>query len=262
MINPKKIVTLSNYIGLISILCLIYWVFTFICMTVFDLKVFRARMTETFFLSIFSIIAVMAGALIINIMFNLTRIAEKHNMDQQYSNKNIKRWIFSLILLFPLILSILIVGHQLSMNKRQQILTNSANSVLANYNEYVKNIVDYHFNSNWINTTAESLDILSKTDNQLPRISVIISDKLENGTSTYLVFNNYYSNKKIKKTDYLLETNQKQREYLNKAFKNPEIDFLYEREHNNYKLFVPYQYKGKTVIFLFSDYYAYGKIGS
>lgn len=87
---PRKIVKLSNYIGLIAIFCLIYWVFTFICITVFDLKIFRERMTEVFLLSIFSIIAVMAGTLMLNIMFNLTRIAEKHNTDQNYAIKIVR----------------------------------------------------------------------------------------------------------------------------------------------------------------------------
>lgn len=47
-------------------------------------------MTEVFLLSIFSIIAVMAGTLMLNIMFNLTRIAEKHNTDQNYAIKIVR----------------------------------------------------------------------------------------------------------------------------------------------------------------------------
>ncbi|AWM79064.1 peptidase [Gammaproteobacteria bacterium ESL0073] len=265
--NPKKIVKLSNYIGLIAIFCLVYWVFTFICITVFDLKIFRERMTEIFFLSIFSIIAVMAGALMINIMFNLTRIAEKHNTDQNYTNKNNKIWACLLVLSFPLIGGVLFAGHNLSMSKRQQILISSANSVLTNYNQSIQSISDYHFDKDWINNTAQSLKLLSSTDSQLPHISVIVSDKLENGSKTYLTFNDYRyrdhnTDEEPKKINYLLTTDQQQREYLDEAFKNPKVGVHYERKGSNYKLFVPYQHEGKTVIFLFSDYYAYGKIGS
>lgn len=265
--NPKKIVKLSNYIGLIAIFCLVYWVFTFICITVFDLKVFRRHLTEIFFMSIFSIIAVMVGALMINIMFNLTRIAEKHNTDQNYTNKNTKIWACLLLLGFPLIVGVLLAGHNLSMHKRQQILISSANSVLSNYSQYIQGISDYHFDNAWINNTNESLKLLSSTDSQLPNISVIVSDKLENGSKVYLTFTNYSYTKpetkgEPKKLDYLLTTDQQQREYLNKAFNNPKIGIRYERQGSNYKLFVPYQHKDKTVIFLFTDYYAYGKIGS
>jgi len=81
--NNKKLIKLSNIIGIISIILLIYWVFIFIAITVFDLKVFRENMTETFYLSVFGILALMFGALMINIMLNLTRIAEKHNDNEQ-----------------------------------------------------------------------------------------------------------------------------------------------------------------------------------
>lgn len=224
-------------------------------------------MTEIFFLSIFSIIAVMSGALMINIMFNLTRIAEKHNSDQNYTNRNSKIWVCLLLLFFPLIGGMLYAGHRFSMHERQQILISSANSVLTNYNQYIQDISDYHFDKEWINNTAQSLKLLSSMDSQLPNIRVIVSDQLENGSKTYLIFSDYgYSNSSTdnepKKIAYLLTTDQQQREYLNEAFKNPKIGIHYEREGSNYRLFVPFQHENKTVIFLFSDYYAYGKIGS
>ena len=77
--NLKTLVKLSNIIGTISIILLIYWVFTFVSIQVFGLRVFRENMTETFYMSVLGILALMSGALIINVMFNLTRIAEKHN---------------------------------------------------------------------------------------------------------------------------------------------------------------------------------------
>lgn len=80
--NAKQIVRLSNIIGITSILLLLYWVFTFIVIEVFGLKVFRENMTESFYLSILGILALMAGSLIVNLMFNLTRIAERKNEDE------------------------------------------------------------------------------------------------------------------------------------------------------------------------------------
>ncbi len=69
--NPKQLVRLSNIIGIISIVLLIYWVFIFITIEVFGLKVFRENLTETFYMSVLGILALMTGALIINIMFNI-----------------------------------------------------------------------------------------------------------------------------------------------------------------------------------------------
>lgn len=183
--SPKNIVKLSNFIGVIAIICLIYWVFIFTSVTVFDLKIFRQRMTETFLLSIFGILTLMAGALMINIMFNLTRIAEKHNTDQNYPEKNLKKWIIILLISFPLIFGLLISAHQLSIYKRKEILIKSAHSVLENYPQYIQQIAGYSFAENWINSTRQSLKVLSQTDSQLPHLIVIVKDQLdENSLST------------------------------------------------------------------------------
>ncbi len=55
--NPKQLVKLSNVIGIVSILLLMYWIFIFITIEVFGLKVFRENMTETFYMSVFGIVA-------------------------------------------------------------------------------------------------------------------------------------------------------------------------------------------------------------
>ncbi len=50
--NAKLLVKISNSIGLISIILLIYWVFTFVLIQVFGLKIFRQHLTESFLMSI------------------------------------------------------------------------------------------------------------------------------------------------------------------------------------------------------------------
>ena len=88
--TPKQLVRISNTIGIIAILLLVYWVFSFVTIEVFGLKVFKKNMTETFYLSVLGILALMAGALIINVMFNLTRIAQKHE-DNEIPTKTKKK---------------------------------------------------------------------------------------------------------------------------------------------------------------------------
>ena len=65
---------------MLSILLLIYWVFVVIAVQVFGFKIFRENISQTFAMSILGIFALMVGSLIINVMFNLTRIAERHNI--------------------------------------------------------------------------------------------------------------------------------------------------------------------------------------
>ena len=68
--NAKSLVRLSNLVGTVAIILLIYWVFIFIAIQVFGLKVFRENLTETFYLSVLGILALMIGALIMAVLRN------------------------------------------------------------------------------------------------------------------------------------------------------------------------------------------------
>ena len=41
MMNPKQLVKLTNTVGIVSFVLLIYWIFVFILVQVFNLKIFR-----------------------------------------------------------------------------------------------------------------------------------------------------------------------------------------------------------------------------
>ncbi len=75
--NAKKLVKATNIVGMVAVTLLVYWVFALILIQVFGLKVFREHITEIFLMSILGIFAVMGGTLMLNIMLNLTRIAER-----------------------------------------------------------------------------------------------------------------------------------------------------------------------------------------
>ncbi|GHU48028.1 hypothetical protein AGMMS50289_24100 [Betaproteobacteria bacterium] len=125
--NNRTWVRLSNVIGLVAIIALVYWVFGFIVVEAFDLRVFQKISAAIFGMSIMGILALMSGALIINIMFNLTRIAEKHNQDAVSATKSsAKRWI-ALAACFPLILALLFTGNYLSVQeKKAEMIANRA----------------------------------------------------------------------------------------------------------------------------------------
>lgn len=129
--DNRSLVRLSNIIGIISIILLVYWVFVFISITVFGFKVFRENITETFYLSVIGILALMFGSLIINVMFNLTRIAEKHNQDDLTSSKRASKKLGLIFgLSFPLVFGLLIAGDYLTSNKKEKMLIASAKSIV------------------------------------------------------------------------------------------------------------------------------------
>ncbi len=266
--SPKTLVKISNTIGIISIILLIYWVFVFMIVEVFGLKVFRENITETFYLSILGILALMFGALIINIMFNLTRIAQRHNNNAEslkIEKSNIRFIIF--ILSFPVILGLLFGGDYLTSKKKEKLLIQSAESIMKDYSKKTDKLVNYSFTKNWINETADILSILSKTDKNFPHISVIAKDSID-GSKLFLGFkNNYFYTKindtiKPQKKNFILETTKPERDYLNEIFKSKSNKIRFSAHDGNYELYYPYISGNKVIILYFSDYRRYGKIGS
>ena len=263
--NPKQLVRLSNIIGIIAIVLLIYWVFAFITIEVFGLKVFRENLTETFYMSVLGILALMAGALIINIMFNLTRIAQKHNHDEQ-TTKTSKKVGWILLASFPVLLLFLFGGDYLTSSKKERLLVASAKSIIETNTKKSDHLLNYRFDEDWIEKTEDILEILSKTDDHFPHVSILVRDSIDN-EPVFLGFTSYHRGTStdtippVKKT-FIRKTTQAERDYLNKVFVNGYDDYLYSSHDGRYELFYPYSNGQKRVVIYFSEYQRYGKIGS
>lgn len=263
--NNKSLVRLSNIIGIISIILLVYWVFVFISITVFGLKVFRENITETFYLSIVGILALMFGALIINVMFNLTRIAEKHNQDINVSGQTSKKMGLIFGLSFPLVFALLFLGDYLTTRNKEKMLISSAKSIIESNQEKSDKLVNYSFDEKWIVATNDILDLYSKTDKHFPVVSVIATDSLEH-SQVFLGFQDYSGklNDTIypSKRNFIRQTTKEERDYLDNVFCNNSEKVRFSASDGRYELFYPYFKNGKKIVLYFSDYQRYGKIGS
>ncbi|MFC4476268.1 hypothetical protein [Flavobacterium chungangensis] len=263
--NAKQIVRLSNIIGITSILLLLYWVFTFIVIEVFGLKVFRENMTESFYLSILGILALMAGSLIVNLMFNLTRIAERKTEDE-VNVKSTRRKVLTLLLIFPLILIILFGGNYLTSSKKEKMLIDSAKSIIESNKSNSDKLLNYTFSKAYIKETTGILRVLSETDKNFPSVTLIVKDSIKD-SPVFLGFNPYYnesldSNDSIqpKKVNYIYKTTKEERAYLNEVFTKNSEELRYSSRKGNYELFYPYKKNGKTIIIYFSEQQQYGKM--
>lgn len=263
--TPKQLVKLSNLIGIISIILLVYWVFTFIIIQVFGLKVFKENMTETFYLSVLGILALMVGSLIINVMFNLTRIAENKSKDENNLNSNKKTYLI-LFTIFPIIGIILFGGDFLTSNKKEKMLIKSAKSILEKNKMNSAKLVNYEFTEKYINETSNILEIFSKTDKNFPSVNLLVKDSIK-GSPIYLGFNqsNY---EKVNDTilpnrkGYIYQTTQEERGYLDNIFNGKSKELRYSTYNGNYELFYPYKKGKKIIVLYFSDQQRYGKLGS
>ena len=263
--HPKQLVKLSNTIGVVSIILLFFWVFVFSTINVFGLKVFRENLTETFYLSILGILALMAGALIVNIMFNLTRIAEKHNLDAPVVKSGKGLGLFFLISL-PILAALLFGGDYLTTKKREGLLVDSAESIVQLNQSSSDHFSSYRFEKDWIIETNEALRIMSRTDKDFPNVVILVQDSIDH-EPTILGFTQYRAGNlrdtiPPKKSDYIRQTTLEEREYLKTVFDEGNTDHRYSSHKGNYELFYPYFVEDNKIVIYFSKHQRYGKIGS
>ena len=293
--NAKKLVKATNIIGMVAVTLLVYWVFALILIQVFGLKVFREHITEIFLMSILGILAVMGGTLMLNIMLNLTRIAER---GQEEEVRGGRKTVYLLLAVFPILAALLFGGNYLTIRQKRDILTQSSERIVKDNSAQLDALADYRFDLAYIKKSSEILDLMAKDDLSFKSAMIIVPDKIDN-KPVYLAFSadsrlnvggeavpaasqneavpaanqnvegndNFVMDRNgekvmIKKMDYVYSPNLKEREYLQKVFAGQTQEMRYEAEDGHYSLCHPYRKNGKTIVLCFSDYQEYGKIGS
>ena len=293
--NAKKLVKATNIIGMVAVTLLVYWVFALILIQVFGLKVFREHITEIFLMSILGILAVMGGTLMLNIMLNLTRIAER---GQEEEVRGGRKTVYLLLAVFPILAALLFGGNYLTIRQKRDILTQSSERIVKDNPAQLDALTDYRFDLAYIKKSSEILDLMAKDDLSFKSAMIIVPDKIDN-KPVYLAFSadsrlnvggeavpaasqneavpaanqnvegndNFVMDRNgekvmIKKMDYVYSPNLKEREYLQKVFAGQTQEMRYEAEDGHYSLCHPYRKNGKTIVLCFSDYQEYGKIGS
>ena len=293
--NAKKLVKATNIIGMVAVTLLVYWVFALILIQVFGLKVFREHITEIFLMSILGILAVMGGTLMLNIMLNLTRIAER---GQEEEVRGGRKTVYLLLAVFPILAALLFGGNYLTIRQKRDILTQSSERIVKDNSAQLDALADYRFDLVYIKKSSEILDLMAKDDLSFKSAMIIVPDKIDN-KPVYLAFSadsrlnvggeavpaasqneavpaanqnvegndNFVMDRNgekvmIKKMDYVYSPNLKEREYLQKVFAGQTQEMRYEAEDGHYSLCHPYRKNGKTIVLCFSDYQEYGKIGS
>ena len=284
--NAKKLVKATNIIGMVAVTLLVYWVFALILIQVFGLKVFREHITEIFLMSILGILAVMGGTLMLNIMLNLTRLAER---GQEEEVRGGRKTVYLLLAVFPILAALLFGGNYLTIRQKRDILTQSSERIVKDNPAQIDALTDYRFDLAYIKKSSEILDLMAKDDLSFKSAMIIVQDKIDN-KPVYLAFSadsrlnvggeavpaasqnvegndNFVMDRNgekvmVKKMDYVYSPNLKEREYLQKVFAGQTQEMRYEAEDGHYSLCHPYRKNGKTIVLCFSDYQEYGKIGS
>lgn len=267
--NHDQLIKITNRIAVFTAIALIYWVFVFLTITVFDLKIFRERMTEIFFMSILGIFAILGGAIVLNVMSNLSKIsaAIAAALPPQGNQKpvHIKLWLALALVSFALIAAALFTGNHLSAQKKMDMLVSSAEKLVTENQSELAALAEYSFSLDYVRKTERSLNLIRKIDKNIPEATVIFPDEI-NGKKLFVGFSgrnyDYGRKEKIEKSSYIYATTRDEREYLERVFSAGESNYRFHAENGNYQLYFPTTVAGKKVVLYFSDYQRYGKYGS
>ncbi len=266
--NHDRLIKGTNKVALYATIALFYWVFIFLVITAFDLKVFREHMTEIFYLSILGIFAILGGAIVLNVMSNLSKISTVLSHERGYSGssntKPSKVLITLIVLSFPFICAVLFAGNHLSAGNKKNMLVSSAQSLISENQADLASLADYHFSKEYIKRAEKTLGVIKKIDKNLPEVVLIHPDVIDN-KKVFLSFGGYadWDDKKpVERSMFIYSATREERIFLEKVFSGNENKYKFSSGKGHYQLYFPAVIKGKKIVLYFSDYQEYGKVGS
>ena len=259
--NISKI---TNKVAMVTVVLLVYWVFVFVCIQVFGFKVFRENLTQIFGLSILGLFAVLGGAIVLNVMYNLTAIAERYKVEQdQFPNQGIKKKIMLFVASLIVIFACLFFGDLASSSRKETRLATAAKALVEEQKETINRISKYNFSADYLARASAAIKLISKIDENFPRVTAIVRDKID-AKSVLLGFSEYYhkSDDIPQKVDFILSTSTEERKYLNAIFDGEEEDYRFSSNDGRYEIYYPVKTDNGIVVFHLSEYSRYGKLGS
>ena len=259
-----NVVKVTNKIALATVVLLMYWVFIFICSSVFGFKVFRENMTEMFLLSILGIFSILSGAIILNIMFNLTAIADGRETEKKENGTSGKKAIYIFLSSLVAIFIFLYAGDLATSKKKEKYLVSSADDLLEEQKDIINNLSNYSFSRDYIERASQEIKVLSKVEEKFPKVTVIARDSLR-GKPLLLGFTSYTrlgKDEEALKADYILSTSSEERQYLNSIFDGSNSTHRFSSNDGKYEIYYPVKTANGQIVIHLSQHSRYGKIGS
>lgn len=265
--NHDRLIALTNRIAFCATFALFYWVFIFLIITAFDLKIFREHMTGIFHLSLLGIFAILGGAVILNVMSNLSKIStilSQNRTDSVAVKRRAVPTIIAVAVSLPVVCGLLFAGNFLSAEKKKNMLVSAARSLVAENQTQLSVLSDYRFSPEYVAKAGNILKVIKKIDKFFPEVTLIVPDTIE-GKKVFLGFGgnaDYDKSKAVQKHNFIYSASHDERLYLEKVFHGQQKDYRFSYRKGNYELYFPTQVNGKNMVLYFSDFQRYGKFGS
>ncbi len=267
------IVRLTNRIALLSVTLLIFWVVIFSVNMVFDLKIFRAHLTEAFGFSILGILSVLAGVLMINVMLNLSRIADSRhlNKNELNSTSHILSWsgqkyLSIVVIAMSLIILLMFIADARTRAVKKSLMLDSAQSLAQQYEPSLSAYANAPLNAQSVGSLSNSIKLMVNSADFVQRVEVIRVENIA-GQLIPISVTAYdeaiiQKNEDFKPENHIFKASKEQREYIQKVAQGQISEPLYYAKEGQYWLMLPLQREGKNLIMYIDDYQRYGKIGS
>jgi hypothetical protein len=264
--NRDKTIALTNKLAFILITLLVYWVFIFISITVFGFKVFRENITQTFFTSILAILALLGGAVVLNIMLNLTKMADVlSGLSEQVATAKPGRPLIRVILFwlsFPLLFGLLYLGDYRTSLVKRDLLLKSAQAIISENVRSVNGLGYYQYDLAYFKQAESALELFKNQDENLNSIQLIHEDSIL-GKQVFLQFSRLESHDALpEKTGQIHACSREEREYLRSVFNGRNSQYRFSSRDGHYELYYPVKTPKRVMVFYFTDYQRYGKFGS
>ncbi|MFK4753771.1 hypothetical protein [Oceanobacter antarcticus] len=127
-------------------------------------------MTEIFLLSILGIFAILSGAIILNIMFNLTAIADGRDIEKRENIPSGKKTIYMFLSSLVAIFIFLYAGDLATSKKKEKYLVSSAAELLEEQKDIIGRLSRYSFSREYIESASQDIKVLSKVEEKFPRL--------------------------------------------------------------------------------------------
>lgn len=264
--NKIRLANLTTWTMVITISMIAIFFVGFVVVSTFDLNVFTSQASGFIFATIgFSSVLVLCSA-ILNISLNISLIAdskiqELKDNDSSIVTKKFFVYVFSIIVI---VTSFLFLGDYLSRESEKKKIASEANDIITRYKVSIDKMFLAFSDTSKIGEVPEILKFLSNQKQEFPSISVITSD-VYNEQLTFLEVNEYDNKETLKGSFYnnsFYKCQTQDCEYLESTFTRKTKDSHFWTEKDDYKLYFPFESKGKVYILLFTKHVRDGKIGS
>ena len=261
-----KLANLTTWTMVITISMIALFFVGFVITTTFDLNVFTSRTSNFIFSFIgFASVIVVCSA-ILNVSINISLIADSRTqeLNDNTSESNSKKYLLLTFGLISLVTAFLFLGDYLTRQNEKSKIISEANDILNRYKTSIDKIPLGLADTSKIGQIPETLKFLSNQKDEFPSVSIITSDSLD-GQLTFLEINEYDNYENLKEPFYgnsFYKCQVQDCDYLNSFFTGQTKEKHFWTYKDDYRLYFPFDSKGRKFIILFSKTQRYGKMGS